>query len=118
RLASTDPTERARAVGMARVAIRRCADLGGGVVALLDRIASPVVGDYFDMGNMAAFGMDPAEEARRRRGRIVQVHAKGARGAPLDAGTVDLDAVRQALGEIGYEGWLVLETDGGDDPVA
>ena len=88
------------------------------VLALLDRIGSPdVVGDYYDMGNAAGQGMDPAEEARLRAGRIVQVHAKGVRGAGLDAGTLDLAAVRDALRAGGFDGWLLLESSAGDDPV-
>jgi sugar phosphate isomerase/epimerase len=88
------------------------------VLAMLDRVGSPeVVGDYYDMGNLAGRGMDPVEEARLRRGRIAQVHAKGVRGAGLDAGTVDLAAVRDALRAGGFDGWLLLETSAGDDPV-
>jgi sugar phosphate isomerase/epimerase len=88
------------------------------VLAMLDRIGSPeVVGDYFDMGNVAGRGMDPVEEARLRAGRIAQVHAKGARGAALDAGTLDLVAVRDALRAGGFDGWLVLETSAGEDPI-
>jgi ABC-type sugar transport system permease subunit len=49
---------------------------------------------------------------------VVQVHVKGVRGAGLDAGTVDLGAVKQALGQVGYDDWLLLETAGGDDPLA
>ena len=88
------------------------------VLAMLDRIGSPeVVGDYFDMGNLAGRGLDPAEEARLRGGRIVQVHAKGVRGAALDAATLDLGAVRDALRASGFDGWLVLETSADDDPI-
>jgi sugar phosphate isomerase/epimerase len=88
------------------------------VLAMLDWIGSPeVVGDYYDMGNLAGRGMDPAEEARLRAGRIVQVHAKGVRGVGLDAGTLDLGAVRDALRAGGFDGWLLLETAAGDDPL-
>jgi sugar phosphate isomerase/epimerase len=88
------------------------------VLAVLERIGSPaVVGDYYDMGNAAGRGMDAAEEVRLRKGRIMRVHAKGVRGAALDEGTVDLSAVRDALRETGYDGWLVLESSAGDDPV-
>ena len=47
----------------------------------------------------------------------MQVHVKGVRGAGLDAGTVDLGAVRSALAETGYDGWLLLETAAGEDPL-
>jgi sugar phosphate isomerase/epimerase len=89
---------------------------GAEVLALLERIGSPdVVGDYYDMGNAAGKEMDPAEEVRRRKGHLVQVHAKGVRGAGFDAGTLDLGAVRDALREAEYDGWLLLETSAGDD---
>jgi sugar phosphate isomerase/epimerase len=91
---------------------------GEQVETLLGRIGRPaVVGDYFDLGNAAANGMDPAAELRRRGRAVVQVHVKGLRGAGLDAGTVDLAAVRTALAEIGYGGWLLLETSAGEDPI-
>ncbi len=89
------------------------------VLSMLGRIGSPaVVGDYFDMGNAAGRGMDPAEEVRLRGNRVVRVHVKGTRGAALDAGTVGLAAVRDALRTVAYDGWMLLETSAGDDALA
>lgn len=89
------------------------------VLAMLDRIGSPsVVGDYFDMGNAAGRGMDPADEIRLRGSRVARVHVKGSRGGALDGGTVDLAAVREALRATGYDGWMLLETSAGDDALA
>jgi sugar phosphate isomerase/epimerase len=48
------------------------------------------------------------------------VHVKdtpGAGQAPLGAGVVDWAACRRALLDIAYDGWYVLETPPGDDPV-
>ena len=91
---------------------------GDEVAMLLGRIDRPaIVGDYFDLGNAAGRGMDPAAEVRQRGKAIVQVHVKGLRGAGLDAGTIDLGAVKRALAEIGYDGWLMLETSAGEDPI-
>jgi sugar phosphate isomerase/epimerase len=88
------------------------------VLTMLERVGSPtVVGDYYDMGNAAGRGLDPAEEVRLRKGRIVRVHAKGVRGAALDDGTVDLVAVRDALRATGYDGWVLLESLAGDDQI-
>lgn len=84
---------------------------------VLSRVGSPWVGDYFDTGNVAGRGRDPVEEARGRRGLIFQIHVKGVRGASLDAGTVDLAGMNQVLHEIGYDGWLMLETSAGDSPL-
>jgi sugar phosphate isomerase/epimerase len=89
------------------------------VLSMLERMGSPsVVGDYYDMGNAAGRGMDPAEEVRLRGSRVVRVHVKGTRGAALDAGTVDLAAVRDALRATAYDGWMLLETSAGDDAIA
>lgn len=87
------------------------------VLTMLERVGSQaaIVGDYFDMGNAAGKELDPAEEVRLRRGKIMRVHAKGTRGAALDAGTVDLAAIWGALRETGYDGWVLLETSAGDD---
>ncbi len=164
RLSDPDPRVREATVERARLALRRCAELGGKVALVpasaalddppaveaylmslrelastaatlgvrigietgyraaevhdvLSRVDSPWVGDYFDTGNAAGRGMEPAEEVRARRGQIFQIHVKGVRGASLDAGTVDLDGVLGALREVGYDGWLMLETSAGESPL-
>jgi len=83
---------------------------------ILSQVGSPWVGDYFDTGNAAGRGRDPVEEIRARRGLIFQMHVKGVRGASLAEGTVDLAGVSKALDEIGYDGWLMLETSAGETP--
>lgn len=164
RLTDPNPSVREATVEKARVALRRCAELGGAVALLpgaaalddapaaeayltslrelavtaaplgvrigietgysaaetrdvLSRVDSRWVGDYFDTGNAAGRGRDPVEEIRGRGGLIFQIHLKGVRGASLEAGTVDLDGVSQALRETGYDGWLMLETSAGDAPL-
>lgn len=84
---------------------------------ILGRVDSPWVGDYFDTGNAAGKGMDPVAEIRERQGHIVHIHVKGTRGSDLASGTVDLAGVKQALADTGYDGWLMLETSAGDDPL-
>ena len=86
--------------------------------AVLDAIDHDHVKDYFDIGNIAARGFDPAEEIRQRSAHIAQVHVKGIGGAALDAGTVDLAACASALAHIGYGGWLMLETRATEAAVA
>jgi sugar phosphate isomerase/epimerase len=86
-------------------------------LTVLDRVGSPWVGDYFDTGGAAGRGWDPVREVRQRGSRIVQLHVKGPRGAALDTGAVDLEALGQALRDVGYDGWLMLETSAGDDPI-
>lgn len=82
---------------------------------VLSLVDSPWVGDYFDVGNAAGRGLDPADEIRRRGQHVVQMHVKGLRGAPLDGGTIDLEAFRRALDDVAYDGWLMVETSPGDD---
>jgi sugar phosphate isomerase/epimerase len=84
---------------------------------VLGRVGSPWVGDYFDTGNAASRGRDPAEEIRGRKGLILQMHVKGTRGADLSEGTVSLAEVKRAIDDTGYAGWLMLETSAGEQPI-
>jgi len=74
------------------------------------------VGAYFDCGNVARFGY-PDQWVRILGDRIAAVHVKGYDGDvdtgdgftyPL-AGTIDWPAVRAALADVGYEGWVAPE---------
>ncbi len=75
-----------------------------------------------DSAHLAAGGGDPAELIRRYPDRVRHVHLKDARLSPLEflplgAGEVDVAAVLDALVEVGYDGWLVVELDSYDgDP--
>ena len=46
------------------------------------------------------------------------IHAKDTDRQMLGDGRVDFDSVDAAIREIGYDGWIVLETPTGDDPMA
>jgi sugar phosphate isomerase/epimerase len=85
---------------------------------LLDKIDSPAVGAYYDVANTTTFGFDAPGEMRALGGRIVMIHVKDTDGKHLGEGRVPFPEVRAALHEIGYDGWLVLETPAGDDAVA
>ena len=85
---------------------------------VLDEICSPWFRCCFDFANAAKRGADPAAEIRRLGDRIFRVHVKNVNKQALDAPGVDLPACLAALREIGYAGWLVLETPPGDDPSA
>lgn len=86
---------------------------------LIDRINSPCVGVYFDVGNVLAFGY-PQDWIAILGRRIARVHAKdydlskpGRAGfCPLGEGSVDWPAVVAALREIGYDGPLTYEGAG------
>jgi hexulose-6-phosphate isomerase len=74
------------------------------------------VGAYFDAGNVVRFGY-PEQWIRILDENIVAVHVKGydenvdtgdGFTYPL-AGTVDWGAVRDALADVGYDGWIAPE---------
>ena len=164
RLGDADGAVRAATVERVRLGIRRCAELGGGVLMIptwpvredqaaidrhvgaigelvptaaecrvrvglettydsatmrdiLARLDSPWVGDYFDTGISVRNGRDPVAELRERAGTVVQLHVKGPQGLALDQGAVDLAGVSGALRDTGFDGWMMLETRAGDQPV-
>ncbi|QJW92092.1 sugar phosphate isomerase/epimerase [Spirosoma taeanense] len=78
-------------------------------VAILDAVGSPAVKVYYDVCNSTVMGYDIFKEIRALgKDRICEVHLKE-NGHLLGKGDVDLVEVRQALDDIGYEGWLQLE---------
>lgn len=82
----------------------------------IDKIKSPWVGAYFDVGNVVRDGF-PEQWIRILGRRIVKVHFKDYKRSigtldgfvELLAGDVDYGAVMQALREIGYDGWVTAE---------
>jgi L-ribulose-5-phosphate 3-epimerase len=79
----------------------------------IDEFASPWVGAYFDVGNIVEYGY-PEEWIRELGKRILKIHikeyAKPKRfDYPLGEGEIDWNAVRTALREVGYEGWITAE---------
>lgn len=76
---------------------------------ILDGVGSPAVQVYYDVCNMTDQGYDICQEIRRLgRQRICQIHIKE-NGALIGQGNVDLLPVRDAIADIGYRGWLILE---------
>ncbi len=74
-----------------------------------------------DTGHVLLAGDDPATLIRAHGDRIPYVHLKDAdlqTGAfvPLGTGALDLPGVMQALGDIGYDGWITVELDAWADP--
>lgn len=94
--------------------------------ALLQRILGAVgserVGVYQDLANAITFGQDPAVALRALGPAVAMVHVKdtkaGGGDAMLGEGLVDWPECRAAIRDIGYDGWFVLETPPGDDPLA
>ena len=82
----------------------------------IDKIDSPFVGSYLDVGNTLYCGY-PEDWVRILGDRIKKIHFKDYRLAAgglhgfvdLLAGDVDYPEVVKALGEIGYDGWVSAE---------
>jgi len=84
----------------------------------IDEFGSPTVGAYFDVGNVVEYGY-PEEWIHELGKRILKIHikeyAKPKRfDYKLGEGEIDWAAVRQALIDVGYEGWITAEVNYGD----
>jgi L-ribulose-5-phosphate 3-epimerase len=76
---------------------------------ILDKVGSPAVKMYYDVCNSTVRGYDvPAEIRRLGRERICEFHMKE-NGRLLGEGQVKFEKVRDAILEIGYEGWMQIE---------
>jgi len=76
---------------------------------ILDRIGSDAVGIYYDVGNTTRAGYDVPAEIRFLKDRIAIFHFKD-NPHYLGEGDVPFEAVAAAIREIGYQGWIVMET--------
>ncbi len=87
-------------------------------IALSDAVGLDSVGVYYDMGNATNGGFDSGAEIRQLGTRyITAMHMKDTGGNHLGEGEADFEAVGAAVGAVGYDGWLTLETptkDGAD----
>jgi sugar phosphate isomerase/epimerase len=97
----------------------------GQLQRITEAVGSPKVGVYQDLANAIIYGQDPAATLRTLGPAVVMVHVKdtarggpGSSNVPLGQGEVEWAACRQAIKDIGYNGWFVLETPAGDDPIA
>ena len=76
---------------------------------ILDAVDSPAVKVYYDVANMNKMGYDVYKEIRQLgRDRICQIHCKE-NGYLLGKGLIDFKRVKEALDDIGWHGWLVIE---------
>ncbi len=77
---------------------------------ILDRVGSPNIQVYYDLGNSNHKGYDIYKEIRALgRERICEVHAKDYAGKLFGQGQVDFWEARRALDDIGYRGWVHIE---------
>ena len=76
---------------------------------LVEAVDSPSVQVYYDVANMTTRGYDvPGEIRRLGKQRICQIHMKENNNL-LGQGEVDFPAVKEAIDDIGYRGWLIIE---------
>ena len=88
---------------------------------LAERVGSPAFGCYFDLANPLRRGFDSPTEIRALGLLVRRVHMKDTWATPGDVhpgrGRVDFPECARALDEIGYDGWLTLETPPGPPPL-
>ncbi|MDG5776490.1 sugar phosphate isomerase/epimerase family protein [Haloarculaceae archaeon H-GB2-1] len=88
---------------------------------IVDAVDSPAVKICYDAANKAAlYGYDDVAEVRELGDRIGEYHVKDFHEPPpafpdnyaaLGEGAVDQQGVADALQDVGYDGWAVLETE-------
>ncbi len=77
-------------------------------IGIMDRVGSPAVQVYYDVGNSTDKGYDILKEIRLLGKRICEFHAKDA-GNMLGKGRIDFKQVRAAMDDIDYRGWIQIE---------
>jgi len=77
-------------------------------MAIVDRVGSPAVKVYYDVGNSNMMKYDIYQEIRTLSGQICQFHAKDYDDL-YGKGSIDFPRVREAMDEAGYRGWFVME---------
>lgn len=92
-------------------------------LAAVREIQSPWLGIYPDVGNLAANGLDLADELRAGQGHLVGIHLKDARPGeyrrvPFGEGIVPFAAAFATLRDTGYDGPFVVEMWNDNDPDA
>jgi len=88
----------------------------------VDDFASPWIKAYFDVGNIVFYGY-PQDWIRTLGPRIVKVHLKDFQldrqngrfnWKNIGEGDIDWVEVRKAFSDVGYDGWMTTEIEGGD----
>jgi L-ribulose-5-phosphate 3-epimerase len=77
-------------------------------LGIIEKVGSAAVEVYYDVGNSQEAGYDILKEIRLLSRRICQFHAKDYKDL-YGKGSMDFPAVRAAMEDIGYSGWLVIE---------
>jgi sugar phosphate isomerase/epimerase len=77
-------------------------------LAIIDRVGSPAVKVYYDVANSNMAGYDIYKEIRQLGEHICEFHAKDYDDL-YGKGSIDFEQVREAMDDIGYRGWFVME---------
>jgi len=88
------------------------------LLMIMDKVGSECLKAYYDVGNMTHWGQDPVKEIKMLGKDICMFHIKESDGKMLGEGKVNFKGVSDAIRDIGYDGYMVLETPGGSDPKA
>jgi len=86
-------------------------------LGMIEMVGSPHLGVYYDVGNAPYQGFDNIDQINKLGKHIFQIHVKEI-GAEMGQGKLDFPAIFAAIKKIGYDDWLILETEPGDDPAA
>lgn len=77
---------------------------------ILDGVGSPAVKVYYDVANSEKMGYDIYREIKSLGAEnISEIHCKE-NGSLLGQGRIDFPRVRSVVEEIGYGGWLIIES--------
>lgn len=90
---------------------------GAQLASIIDEIGSPSVKAYYDPGNAVHANLNPVIDISILNRRISQVHMKDPGGIHLGEGRMDIPTVLGALKNIGFTGWIILETQPTDNPL-
>jgi len=86
---------------------------------IVEAIGSDYVLVYFDTGNAIEIGYDVIEEIEGLGKYIAQVHIKDSPSDEmLGRGRIDFKAVIETLKKVGFDGYLMLETQSTEDSIA
>lgn len=75
---------------------------------IIDRVGSPMVKVYYDVGNSTDKGRDVAQEIRELGKLICEFHAKDGPHM-LGKGRIDFQKVRRAMDDVEFSGWIQVE---------
>ena len=85
---------------------------------IVSAVDSPCIKVYQDLSNALFYGHDTVDMLTRLADRIGMIHIKETDQKPLGDGDVDWPGSLAAIGNMGYDGWLVFETGPGEEPAA